>query len=355
MDQRVKEHAKILVDWSTGVSEGENVLIKATEDAHDLVIALHEEIGKRGAKPVTLFSSNEASRAYLLNHEGEFETPDHELALYENSDVAIHISSDTNLMAMSDVPGDVASNHSKARNPVREVRLSKRWCKTQHPTNAFAQNAGMSLSEYRDFVYSAILRDWEEVEEYQEELRRRLERASEVRLVGDETDLNMSVNGMHAVNSCGHHNMPSGEVFTAPVRDSVEGEILFDKPLIHEGREIQGVRLKFKEGKIVDCSAERNQGLLNDILETDEGARYIGELGIGTNRQIDRFTRNMLFDEKMGETIHMAVGRAYTRTVGEGRKQNKSAIHVDMIKDMSQGRIEFDDEVVQENGKFVWE
>lgn len=149
--------------------------------------------------------------------------------------------------------------------------------------------------------------------------------------------------------------MPSGEVFTAPVPDSVEGEVLFDKPLIHQGREMEGVYLEFEEGVVAESSAERNEEALDDLLETDEGARRLGELGIGTNREIDRFTKNMLFDEKMGETVHMALGRAYDENVGEDRERNDSAVHVDMILDTSNGRIEFDGEVVQEDGKFVWE
>jgi aminopeptidase len=276
--------------------------------------------------------------------------------MYEEADAVIGIRSDPNTSAMSDVEGKKLAERSRVTKPIQEERLSTRWCLTQHPTNAHAQNAGMSLDEYRDFVYNATLRDWEAVEEYQEELRERLEEASKVRVVaGDETDVTMSVDGMHAVNSAGRHNMPSGEVFTAPVPDSVEGTVLFDKPLIHQGREMEGVHLEFEEGVVVESSAERNEEALDDLLETDEGARRLGELGIGTNREIDRFTKNMLFDEKMGETVHMALGRAYEDNVGEERERNDSAVHVDMILDTSDGRIEFDGETVQEDGKFVWE
>ncbi|MDY6779390.1 MAG: aminopeptidase, partial [Halobacteria archaeon] len=168
MDERVREHARVLVDWSTDVSENENVVITASHEAHDLVVALHEEIGRRGANPITLYSSDEASRAYLLNHEGDFVEPTHQKALYEESDAMIRIRSDPNLRSLSDVPGDTLAERSRAVEPVREVMLSKRWCLTQHPTNAHAQNAGMSLAEYEDFVYGATLRDWEEVEERQE-------------------------------------------------------------------------------------------------------------------------------------------------------------------------------------------
>jgi len=356
MDERVREHARILVDWCTDLEEDEDVVVSASPEAHELVVALHEEIGERGANPMTLYSSDEASRAYLKAHDGDFSLPEHTLALYEECDAVIHVRSDPNVSEMNDVPGETLAERSRVTKPILEERLSKRWCLTQHPTKAHAQNAGMSLAEYEDFVYGATLRDWEAVEEYQEELRERLEEASEVRVVaGDETDVRMSVDGMHAINSAGRHNMPSGEVFTAPVPDSVEGEVHFDKPLIHQGREMEGVRLRFEDGVVVESSAERNEEALDDLLETDEGARRLGELGIGTNREIDRFTKNMLFDEKMGETVHMALGRAYDENVGEGREGNDSAVHVDMILDTSDGRIEFDGEVVQENGEFVWE
>ncbi|MDY6774969.1 MAG: aminopeptidase [Halobacteria archaeon] len=355
MDDRVREHAEILVDWSTDVQRGDNVVISASEGADDLVVALNEEIAKRGAEPITVYSPSEASRAFLTNYDGEFSLPDHKLALYEEADVVISIRSGANLRAMKNVPGDLLAERARAMEPVREERLSKRWCLTQHPTNAHAQMAEMSLSEYEDFVYSAVLRDWEEVEEEQEILKERLDDASEVYIEGEDTEIRMSVDGMNAVNSCGRHNMPSGEVFTAPVVDSVEGEVLFDKPLIHQGRKMEGVSLRFEEGDVVEFSAERNEEILEDILTTDEGASRLGELGIGTNREIDVFSNNMLFDEKMGDTIHMALGRAYDDNVGEGREQNQSAVHVDMIKDVSDGRIEFDGEVIQENGRFVWE
>jgi len=355
MDTRIEEHARILADWSTNIQRDDDIVISAGPEAHELVVALHREIGSRGANPTTLSSSGEASRAYLRAHDGDFSLPEHVLALYEACDVAIHVRSDPNLAALSDVSGERLAEQSRVQKPITEERLSKRWCLTQHPTNAHAQKADLSLEAYRDFVYGAILRDWEAVEAQQEELRRRLDAAREVRVVAGETDVRMSVDGMIAINSAGRHNMPSGEVFTAPVPDSVEGTVLFDKPLIHQGREMEGVRLVFEEGEVVESSAERNEEALDDLLDTDAGARRLGELGIGTNRDIDRFTKNMLFDEKMGETVHLALGRAYDDNVGEGQEGNDSAVHVDMILDTSPGRIEFDGEVIQENGRFVWE
>jgi len=355
MDPRIEEHARILLDWSTDIRSGDDVVIAAGPEAHELVVALHQELGARGATPTTLYTSGEAARAHLQAHTEDLTLPEHTLALYEACDAAIHVRSDPNLAALNDVSGERLAERSRVHKPITEERLSKRWCLTQHPTNAHAQTADHSLAAYRDFVYGAILRDWEAVEAYQEKLHRRLEEASEVRVVADETDIRMRVDGMHAINSAGRHNMPSGEVFTAPVPDSVEGTVLFDKPLIHQGREMEGVHLMFENGEVVESSAERNETALNDLLDTDPGACRLGELGIGTNREIDRFTKNMLFDEKMGETVHLALGRAYDANVGEGRERNDSAVHVDMILDTSAGRIEFDGEVIQEGGRFLWE
>jgi aminopeptidase len=166
----------------------------------------------------------------------------------------------------------------------------------------------------------------------------------------------MSIAGNETLNDHGEHNLPGGEVFTAPVRDSVEGTVHFDMPVYRNGREIRGARLVFEDGRVVDHAADRNEEVLTGILDTDEGARYLGELGIGMNRSIDRFTYNMLFDEKMGDTVHMAVGNAYPETVGDDNERNESAEHVDMIVDMSESSaIEVDGEVVQRDGTFVFE
>jgi aminopeptidase len=215
----------------------------------------------------------------------------------------------------------------------------------------------MSTEAYEDFVWDAVSIDWETQGTFQAQLVEILDDAEEVRIrSGDETDLTMSIAGNTAENDTGEANLPGGEVFTAPVRESVSGVVHFDLPLYRYGREIDGVRLRFEDGRVVSHAADRNEELLTGILETDEGSRYLGELGIGMNRAIDRFTYNMLFDEKMGDTVHMAVGSAYPETVGETNTVNESAEHVDMIVDMSEDSvIEVGGEVVQRDGTFVFE
>ncbi|MDX1745111.1 MAG: aminopeptidase, partial [Halobacteriales archaeon] len=214
-----------------------------------------------------------------------------------------------------------------------------------------------STEAYENFVWEAINKDWDEQREFQENLVEILEDGSEVRIVsGEGTDVTMSISGMIPLNDYGEHNLPGGEVFTAPVRDSVAGDVHFDMPLYHSGREVQDVRLTFEDGEVVGHSAGKNEDLLTELLDTDEGASRLGELGIGMNRDIDRFTYNMLFDEKMGDTVHMALGMAYEDCVPDGQVRNDSAIHVDMIVDMAEdSHITVDGEVIQRDGTFVFE
>ncbi|MFB6119273.1 aminopeptidase [Halosegnis sp.] len=359
MDPRVREHAAVIVNHSIGVESGDDVVIDAHSVAEDLVTALHEKLADVGANPLVVQSrtGTRFRRAYLRNHDGDFDLPTHEMALFEAMDSYIAVRGDANVTEEADINGATQSAYSQARQPLLEERLGKTWCLTQHPAPANAQLAEMSTEGYENFVYDAVLKDWDAVREHQAQMKERLDAADEVRIVsGEATDVRMSIAGNHTLNDYGEANLPGGEVFTAPVPDSVEGEVLFDKPVYQRGREITGARLRFEDGEAVEWSAEKNEDVLDDILTTDEGARRPGELGIGMNRDIDRFTYNMLFDEKMGDTVHLAVGRAYDETVGEAVEQNDSAVHVDMIIDMSSdSRIELDGEVVQRDGTFVFE
>ncbi|MFA9517732.1 aminopeptidase [Halopenitus sp. H-Gu1] len=356
MDPRIREHAEVIVDHSTGIESGENVIIQLPPAAEDLAVALHELCGDRGANPVWISNSDRASRAFKRATDS-FEEPDHELAFYEETDAFIIARGGANVTEGADVAPETNAAYNRARRDVKEERLSKTWCLTQAPTAGHAQLAGMSTEAYENFVYDAVSLDWDAQREFQAQLVERLEDAEEVRIrSGEETDVRMSIAGNTALNDYGEANLPGGEVFTAPVRESVAGEVYFDLPLYRYGREIEGVRLRFEDGRVVDHSAERNEDLLASILDTDEGSRYLGELGIGMNRQIDQFTYNMLFDEKMNETVHMAVGSAYDECVGEENDRNESAEHVDMIVDMSEDSvIEIDGEVVQRDGTFVFE
>jgi aminopeptidase len=353
----------MLADWAVDIGSGGTVTIVATSPAKELVTALHGEIGKRSAEPVTIMASldttigpsGEHVAEFLSNHDGEFETPSHLQALVEETDVMIGIRSDTNTHVLSHVSNDIQQRRAKAMAPILQTLMGmEQAVLTPHPTDAWAQRAGMSLPEYEDFLYGAMLRDWETQDEKQERMRERLEAADEARIVGPDTDLTMSLDGMHAVNDIGDLNFPPGEVYTAPVVDSIEGEIRFDVPSIMQGEEVADVHLTLEDGVVTEYSARRNEAALESVLETDIGSNRIGEFGIGMNHDIDRVTKQVSLDEKLGGTVHLALGRAYGRTVGKGYERNQSAIHVDLIKDMSEGRLELDGEVVQEDDEFGW-
>ena len=356
MDARVREHATIIADHSTGIEAGDNVVIQLPAAAEDLGVALHEICGDRGANPVYLNYSKRADRAFKRAAD-EFEEPGHRRALYEETDVFVIARGGANVTEGADVDPETNAAYNRAMEAVKRERLSKRWCLTQYPTPGHAQLAGMSTEAYEDFVWDAVSIDWETQGAFQAQLVEILDDAETVRIrSGEETDLTMSIAGNTSENDTGEANLPGGEVFTAPVRESVSGVVHFDLPLYRYGREIDGVRLRFEDGRVVSHAADRNEELLTGILETDEGSRYLGELGIGMNRAIDRFTYNMLFDEKMGDTVHLAVGRAYDACLPAGESGNESAVHVDMITDVSErSRLEVDGEVIQRDGTFRWE
>ncbi|WP_117594240.1 aminopeptidase [Haloprofundus halophilus] len=360
MDERVREHAEVLVDWSARIEAGDDVVVSVAEDAHDLAVAVAEKLGERGANVVTLYDSAEVSRAYLKSHDGEFdEDPAHELALLENADAYLRLGGGRNTTATADVPGETQRAFARAREGTREARMDTDWVSTVHPTRSLAQQAGMAYEEYRQFVYDAVLRDWEALADEMAQMKEVLDAGSEVRIEKEQTDLTMSIEGRTAVNSAASvaydsHNLPSGEVFTAPY--ATEGEVFFDVPMTIQSKRVTDVHLTFEDGEVVDFDAGQNETVLADIFDTDEGARRLGELGIGMNRGIDRFTDSILFDEKMGDTIHLAVGRAYDSCLPEGESGNQSAVHVDMITDMSEdSRLLVDGELVQRNGRFRWE
>jgi aminopeptidase len=358
MDPRIQEHARIVVDHSTGVEAGDDVLLRAPPEALELVEALYEEIGKRNANVMHVSGSSKASRAYrrAIDPE-EYTLSEHQLAAVEAADVVVNVIASSNTKETADVDPAVTAEIRKENEPIQKEAMSKTIVITQHPGPGNAQEAEMSTEAYEEFVYEAINKDWAEQREFQANMVEILEDADEVRIVsGETTDIRMSVDGMEPANDYAEKNLPGGEAYTAPVPDSVEGEVLFDKPLIAQGREVEDARLVFEDGEVVEHSAEKNEEVLTELLNTDEGARRLGELGIGMNRDIDRFTYNMLFDEKMGDTIHLAIGRALDWTVPEDQEKNESAVHQDMIVDMSEDSfIEVDGEIVQRDGTFRFE
>jgi aminopeptidase len=367
MDGRVREHAELLVDWSARIERGDDVVVSVGEGAHDLAVAVAERLGEVGANPVWLYKSGEiegrfgeVGTAYLDAHDGEFdEGPGHLRALYEHADVTLFLGGNWNVLERSGVSSGKHRAVSEAYGDIRQARYATDWVSTVHPTRSLAQQAGMSYGEYRDFVYDAVLRDWEALADEMARLTEILDDGSEVRIRKEGTDVSMSIEGRTAVNSAASvaydsHNLPSGEVFTAPY--DAEGTVRFDVPMTVRGRRVRNLELAFEDGEVVDYDAESGADAVGGILSTDEGARRLGELGVGMNRGIDRVTDNILFDEKMAETVHLAVGSAYGACLPEGESGNESAVHQDFITDTSEDAVlEVDGEVVQRNGVFRWE
>ena len=360
MDERIREHAETLVDWSARIEAGDDVVVSVDEGAHDLAVAVSEVLGERGANLTTVYSSEEVQRAYLRAHDEEFtEDPIHELSLYENSDSVLSLGGGRNTAATADVPGERSQRYSRARQGIKEARLDTDWVSTVHPTRSLAQEAGMAYEAYENFVYDATVRDWEALADEMAQLKEILDDGEEVRIVNERTDLTLFVDGRSAVNSAASvaydsHNLPSGEVFTAPY--DTAGVVTFDVPMTIRGRDVRDVKLIFKDGVVVDWEAARGEDVIDEVIQTDGGSRELGELGIGMNRGIDRPTGRILFDEKMAGTVHLALGRAYDACLPEGVSGNDSAVHVDLITDMTgDSRLEIDGEVIQRDGIFRWE
>jgi aminopeptidase len=360
MDPRTREHAETLVDWSARIETGDDVVVSVAEGAHDLGVAVAAALGDRGANVVTTYGSAELDRAYVDAHDGEFDSdPAHELALYERADAVLRLGGGRNTAEAAGVPAEKRRARDEATRGVREARLGTDWVSTVHPTRSLAQQAGMSYADYREFVYDAVLRDWSALAEEMDRLKQLLDGGETVRIANEGTDLTMRIDGRTAVNSCASvaydsHNLPSGEVFTAPY--ATAGHVTFDVPMTVRGEPVRDVRLTFEDGEVTAVDAAQGADVIREVVETDDGSRRLGELGVGMNRGIDRATDNILFDEKMGGTVHLALGRAYDANLPDGESGNDSAVHVDLITDMrGDSRLEVDGEVVQADGVFRWE
>jgi aminopeptidase len=361
----VERLAKILVGYSTEVKEGEIVSIDGESAAAPLLLAVYEEVLKAGANPimnVAIDGQLAAYYKYASDAQLEWISPLSEWAL-EKADVRIAVGASTNTRELSEVPPERQSRRQSATGELlgraleRAAKGEFRWVYTLFPTNAYAAEAEMSLADYEDFYYAACLADdgdpltaWQAASAETKRLAGWIEGHEEVRVTAPGTDIKLGIAGRTFVPSEGRHNMPDGEFFTGPIEDSVEGEVNFHLPASVGGREVAGVRLRFEAGKVVDAGAERGEEFLIQLLDTDAGARRLGELGIGTNYAIDRGTREVLLDEKLGGTVHMAVGKSYPETGGV----NESAVHTDLVCDLRQGgKLEVDGTVMQEDGKFV--
>ncbi len=361
---RLARLADVLVGYSAGVRPGELVLLEAPVIVEPLMNEIYRAVLQAGGQPVTRIGLDLAE---VLLTEGS----DDQVAWVnparrediERADVRIVVEGTTNTKALSGIDPARQALVERSRSELRDRYLERalsgalRWVLSAYPTNAAAQDAEMSLSEYEEFIYGAAFLDngdpiarWRE---FAERLRSRVDFLSEkeeLRIVAEDTDLTMAVGGRTWIPADGHENFPDGEVFTAPHETTVEGEIRFSYPAVFRGREVDDVRLRFREGEVVDATAAHGQDFLDEMLMVDEGARRAGEVAFGLNDAIAVFTRNILFDEKIGGTVHLALGTAYPECGGT----NRSALHWDMICDLRSGsEVYADGELVYRDGRFL--
>lgn len=353
-DPRIAKLASILVDYSLNVKKGEVIKISSGIEAQDLTLECAKLILKKGAYP--RIDIQLPGYSYIYYKYASDEQLKHYPSISEfeakNIDAVLNIGCDNNTKELSTIDPSKIGLRRKITKKLSDIIIKKdRWCYFQYPTNALAQDANMSLQEFQEFTFNSCLLDWEKEARKQDRLVSILNKGSKVRIRGKDTDVSFSIKGRTAIKCCGKRNMPDGEVYVAPVEKTVNGHISYSYPAIHGGREVAGVKLEFKNGKVSKATADKNEDYLKKMIATDKGASYLGEFGIGLNKNISRHVSQILFDEKQYGTIHLALGMAYPK--GGGR--NKSAIHWDMIKDLRQGgEIWVDNKCIQKNGKFTF-
>ncbi|MBN2554627.1 MAG: aminopeptidase [Anaerolineales bacterium] len=371
-DFRIKNLARIMVEYSSKVKPKEHVAIYSQPVGIPLVRELYRATLNAGAYPYFQLGSLRSrveleGLDYILFTEGSDDQIQHvnqfDRIIRSEFDVMLVVQSQTNTRGLSGVDPARQGMRTKAYTDLTRTYLQRssdgdlRWTMTLFPTEAYAQDAEMSLTEFEEYVYSTTYADsddpiaaWQKIHEEQQKPIDWLSGKKHVHVKGPHADFTLSIEGRKFINSDGSHNMPSGEIFTGPVEDSINGWVRYSYPAVYAGREVDGIELHFEQGKVIKATATKNQAFLEQMLDLDAGARYLGEFAIGTNKRINRFIKNILFDEKIGGTIHMAVGAGYPET----GSVNQSAIHWDMICDMRDGgQIIVDDELFYESGEFT--
>jgi aminopeptidase len=364
-DTRVEKVADIIVDYSMKISTGDKVAIHSSYLAEPLILALYRRCLERGAHPMIRATLPHASPIfYGVASDAQLEYIwETEKWLIENLDVSISIICEANTRQLTRIDPARQVIARRARQPLTETYMRRsasgefRWNVTLFPTDAHAMEAQMSLEEYEDFYYGACLVDtedpvaeWKKVAERHERLVEWMKGRNEIHIEGEGTDLILEAGGRTFLAANGDANFPDGEIFTGPIEDKTRGVVTFSYPAIYGGQSVEGIRLEFEKGRVVDATAEKNEEFLIKTLDTDPGARVLGELGIGTNYGITAFTGEILLDEKIGGTVHLAVGASYPESGGT----NQSAVHWDMVCDLRKGgRITVDGDPLMEDGKLL--
>jgi aminopeptidase len=366
-DQRLEKLANLLTTYSTEIKAGDNVFFIADEAATPWMIEMMKAASKLGAKVNYMIESSDVKEMKLKYSDKKQLMAGNPLVEFiaEKADVLITAWGERNTKVNANIDSEKLKFAAMGSKKFREIftdRMAKgelKWCGTQYPTYSAAQEAGMSLREYEDFVYEAGLlhldnpaAEWKKIEAEQDRWVKYLDNKRELHFISEGTDFTVGIEGRKWQNCCGKVNFPDGEIFTSPVEEKINGVISFSFPGIYMGKEIEAIKLTIENGVVIKATADKGEDLLHELLKVDEGASKFGEVAIGTNYGIKKFTRNMLFDEKIGGTIHMALGNSMPEAGG----QNRSAIHWDMLCDMREGgKIYADGELFYENGKFIME
>jgi aminopeptidase len=353
-DPRLKKLAANLLDFSLEVEQGEKLLIEGGTATRDLIIELIEGAYERGVIPFVQVHDARVRRAWYMN--ATREQMDLEVGWattrFDDIDARIYIIGGDNDTELADVPPAVLEASRLAAEPLVGEYLRKKWTILRYPTPSAAQAAGMSTEGFESFCLDVSTLDYARMDEAMDPLVALMSRTDRVRIIAPGTDLSFSIKGIPVHKAAGKNNVPDGEVFTAPVRDSANGTILYNTPSLEDGITYERVRFTFKDGKIVDADANEREKLLN-ILDTDEGARYLGEFALGMNPRIDRPMKDTLYDEKIKGSLHLTPGRAYD----EADNGNRSSVHWDLVliqtPEWGGGEIYFDDVLVRKDGRFV--
>ncbi len=354
MDQRTQKLAKLLVDYSVFVKPNEKVIISGSKEAEEFIIALYKEVIIKGAHPIlrvnlpglTPFFYKYAKKNQIERFPEEWDYTVKKAQKY------IGIITATNTRELTNADSKKIAAREKIVDSISDYIVNEkekiRRCTVGFPCQALAQEAEMDLVEYENFVFNACLQDWKTLGKKMDRIKSKFKKNSEIHLIGKDVDLRFLVHGDKAIADKGEENMPGGEVFMAPVRESVNGWIKFEYPAIRNGKEVTDIELKFKDGKVIESKASKNADFLKEMLNIDKNSSYLGEFGIGCNPKITKFTKELLYDEKIGGTIHLALGMAYKENGGG----NDSALHWDIVKSMKKAKIVVDNRILQENG--VW-
>jgi len=356
MDKRIENLAKNLVEYSTKVKKGDNVLISVFgEDSYKLVQSIVREVYSKEGNPFVVINNNTILREILLNANEEQLKIDAEIQLEQmkKMDVFIGIRSSKNITELSDVPSEKMDIYFKAFDEVLEYRVNNtRWVVLRYPNYSMAQLANTSLDKFEDFYFKVCNLDYSKMSDAMDYLVQYMNRTDKVNIKGKGTELEFSIKDIPAIKCAGEFNIPDGEVFTAPVKNSVNGTLSYNCPAVYQGYTFENVKLKFENGKIIEALANDTERI-NKIFDTDEGARFIGEFAIGVNPYILTPMKDTLFDEKIMGSFHFTPGRCYE----DAPNGNESSIHWDLVciqtEDYGGGEIYFDDVLIRKNGIFV--